>query len=91
MDYKQLESCRQLWTNRKIIAVAKPFETKGISEGKAFAQYLLGREVSAKMHHTRKNAIHGHTFLWSFKFLQQLFYYIHSETLELISARSSEH
>ena len=62
MDYKQLESCRQLWTNRKIIAVAKPFATTGISEAKAFAQYLLGKSVTAKMHNTRKNTIHGHTF-----------------------------
>ena len=66
----------------------------GISEAKAFAQYLLGTEVSAKMHHIRKNTIHVNSFLtniWSSKLLQQLYYSIHSKTMELITARSSEH
>ena len=48
----------------------------GISKAKAFAQYLLGKEVSAKMHHTRKNTIHGHTFqnnIWSSKLYKNSF------------------
>ena len=72
----------------------KPFGTTGISEAKAFAQYLLKTEVSAKMYHTRKNTIHGHTFqtnIWSSKLFQRLFYSIHIETMELVTARGREH
>ena len=43
-------------------AVTKPFGTTGISEAKAFSQYLPRIEVSAKIYHTRKNTIHGYTF-----------------------------
>ena len=72
-----------LWTNRERTAVTKPFGTTGI--------------VSAKMHHTRKNTIHGHTLqtnIWSSKLLQQLFYSIHSGTMEhrrIVSIESSDH
>ena len=78
----------------QITAVTKPFGTTGMSEAKAFAQYLLGTKVFAKIHHTRKNAIHGHTFQINIllsKLLQQLFYSINIETMELITAKSSEH
>ena len=57
-------------------------------------QYLLGTEVSSKMHHTRKSTIHRHMFqtnIWSSKLLQPLFYSIHGETIELITMGSSEH
>ena len=48
MDYKQLKLWSQLWTNRKKIAVAKPFGTTWNSEAETFAQCLLGQKFLPK-------------------------------------------
>lgn len=82
-------------TSRKIvkeIAVTKRFGTTGSTKTKAMTQNLLGTEVCVEIHHTRKNNIYGHTFnTWSSKLLKELFYFIHSETMELGTERSSEY
>ena len=76
--------------------IAKELQLQSLLERWKLAGIKLLNSIcwEQKFHQTRKNAIHVHSFqnnIWLSKLLQQLFYSIHSETIEFTTTRSREY
>ena len=74
--------------------IAKELQLQSLSKRRELARPMFlhsmywEQKFLPEMHHTRKNT---QTNIESSKLLQQLFNSIHSETMEFITARTSEH